>query len=349
MDNETIRVGLIGAGRNTRNRHIPGLQAIASVEIVGVANRSRVSSEAVAKEFGFPKVYDHWQQLIDDPQIDAVVIGTWPYMHRTMTLAALAADKHVLCEARMAMDATEARAMRDAAQAKPALVTQIVPSPFTLRVDGMVKKLLAEEYLGQILAVEVRDGGQFLDREGLLHWRNDFNLSGYNAMSLGIWFEALMYWIGGVTQVVAMGQTYVKMRKDDDGVLHAVRIPEHLDVIATMECGAQAHYQVSSVTGLADGLGIYLFGSEGTLYTTSWNAPDGQKLYGGRRGDTTLKEIAVPPELEGGWRVEEEFIGAIRGQEAITHTTFDDGVKYMEFTEAVARSVATGRAISLPL
>ncbi|MBN1342185.1 MAG: hypothetical protein JXQ73_05875 [Phycisphaerae bacterium] len=42
-------------------------------------------------------------------------------------------------------------------------------------------------------------------------------------------------------------------------------------------------------------------------------------------------------------------LDAIRGNSAVTHTTFEDGVKYMEFTEAVARSIATGQAIPLPL
>ena len=47
--------------------------------------------------------------------------------------------------------------------------------------------------------------------------------------------------------------------------------------------------------------------------------------------------------------MEEEFINAIRGKERVTHTAFEDGVKYMEFTEAVARSMASGEAIALPL
>jgi hypothetical protein len=47
--------------------------------------------------------------------------------------------------------------------------------------------------------------------------------------------------------------------------------------------------------------------------------------------------------------VEQEFVNAIRGQEPITHTSFEDGMKYMEFTEAVARSMASGAAVALPL
>jgi hypothetical protein len=62
-----------------------------------------------------------------------------------------------------------------------------------------------------------------------------------------------------------------------------------------------------------------------------------------------LQEIPIVPEKAGSWRVEEEFINAIRGKEEIKLTTFADGVKYMEFTEAVARSAALGKAINLPL
>jgi hypothetical protein len=72
-------------------------------------------------------------------------------------------------------------------------------------------------------------------------------------------------------------------------------------------------------------------------------------VYGGKRGDSELLEIANPPEKQYSWRVEAEFIGAIRGEELVTHTPFSVGVHYMEWTEAVTRSAQTGRAISLPL
>jgi predicted dehydrogenase len=343
MSKSTIRVGVVGAGSNTRRRHIPGLQAIDGVEIVSVCNRSRESSERVAKEFGIPKIYGTWEELIAANDTDAVVIGTWPYLHCRVTLAALAAEKHVMCEARMANTAAEARAMRDAAQSRPHLVTQVVPSPISLRVDQTIQKFIADGYLGELLAIEVRAGGGFIDRNAPLHWRQDFDLSGYNVMSLGIWYEAVMRWVGEATKVSAMGKTFVKMRKDAGGTMREVRIPEHLDVVAEMACGAQAHFQFSSVSGFAGGNDAFLCGSEGTLRFAD------DKLYGGKRGGEQMNEIAVPPDLEGGWRVEEEFINAIRGQEPITHTTFEDGVKYMEFTEAVVRSMAGGIAIALPL
>lgn len=343
MSVQPIRVGVVGAGANTKLRHLPGLQAIEGVEIVGVANRSRESSERVARQFGIPRVYGNWRELVEAPDTDAVVIGTWPYMHCPVTLAALAASKHVMCEARMAMNAAEAHAMRDAARARPHLVAQVVPSPFTLRVDRTVKRLLAEGYVGDVLAVELRAGGAFLEPDAPLQWRQDFDLSGHNVMFLGIWYEAILRWIGEATRVQAMGKTFVKLRRDSSGVLRAVRIPEHVDVVADMACGAQAHLQVSSVAGLAGPPEVFLFGSEGTLRFSD------NRLYGGRRGESQLREVEIPADEEGGWRVEREFVGAIRGLEPITHTTFDDGVKYMEFTEAVARSSATGAAVPLPL
>ncbi len=338
---ETIRIGVVGAGANTVAQHIPNLQAIEGVEIVSVCNRTRESSERVARQFGIRRVYDNWRELVDAPDTSAIVIGTWPYMHCPVTLAALQVNKHVMTEARMAMNLREARQMLEAARARPHLVTQVVPSPFTLKVDNTIKRLLAQGYLGEVLAIEVRAGGTFIDRESPLHWRQDFDLSGFNTMTLGIWYEAVMRWAGEAKRVTAMGKTYVPMRKDASGYLRAVRVPDHLEVVAEMVCGAVAHFQISAVTGLTGGPEIWLFGSEGTLRFAD------NRLFGGRRGDSALAEIAIPPEDEGRWRVEEEFINAIRGLEKIKLTTFEEGVKYMEFTEAVIRSMAEGRTVAI--
>lgn len=343
MSQEIIRVGVVGAGANTRDKHIPGLQAIEGVEIVSVCNRSRESSERVAEKFNIPTVYESWDELIYADDTDAIVIGTWPYMHCPMTLAALDAGKHVMCEARMAMNADEAHRMYEAHRAAPTQVAQIVPSPFTLGVDKTVRRLLAEGYVGDLLAVEVRAGGQFIDPDAPLHWRNDFDLSGYNIMTMGIWYEAMMRWIGDAVTVSAAGKTFTKNRKQEDGTLKAVRIPEHIDVLADMTCGAQFHLQVSGVTGRAGPPDAWLFGSQGTLRFFEG------KLFGGQKSDAGLEEISIPESERGAWRVEEEFINAIRGVETITHTSFADGVKYMEFTEAVTRSMLEGRRVELPL
>src|SRR5207249_10781008 len=206
MSGETIRVGFVGAGKNTRSRHIPGFQKLSGIELVAVANRTKESGERVARDFGIPRVYADWHELVRAREVDAVCIGTWPYMHREITVAALEHGKHVLCEARMAMDAAEGRQMLEASRRAPHLITQLVPSPPTLEVDSTLQSLLGEDYVGEVLAVELQttQGGRFVEREEPLHWRQDVSLSGNNVLNMGIWYEAMLRWLGPLQRVTAM-------------------------------------------------------------------------------------------------------------------------------------------------
>ncbi len=346
MSAPTLRVGFIGAGNNTRRRHIPGFRALSGVELTAVANRTRASGERVAAESGIARVYDDWRALLRAPDVDAVCIGTWPYMHRELTEAALAAGKHVLCEARMAMDAAEGRRMLDAARKAPHLVAQLVPAPHTLEVDRTIRRLLAEGYAGTVLAVELRATQQarFADPDEPLHWRHDVALSGHNVMNMGIWYEATMRWLGPARRLCAMTKVAVPRRRDAGGAWREVQVPDHVEVLATFDGGVVAHLRISAITALAPPSEVWIFGSDGTLRLEA----DTRRLSGGRRGDQALGEIPVPAAERGGWRVEEEFVNAIRGREGVTHTTFEDGVRYMEFTDAVARSAATGQTVDVP-
>lgn len=345
MANESIRLGLIGAGRNTRDRHIPGFLKVEGVELAAVANRSRESGQRVADSFNIETVYDNWRDLLDDPSIDAICIGTWPYMHRNLTLAALEKGKHVLTEARMASNAQEAREMLEASRNHPELITQIVPGPSTFKVDNLIQQKVAEGYLGDLLAVEAQVvSPAFVDAGAPLHWRHNRTFSGYNILNMGIYYECLIRWTGPAVRVMAMTKVNVPGRLDEDGNMHAVTIPDHVDVLMEFANGGQGHMRVSTVTGLARGAEVWLHGSQGTLRVDS-----NLDVFGGQRGDGQLEPIENPPENQYAWRVEEEFISAIRGQEPVTHTPFDEGLHYMEFTEAVTRSAQTGQAISLPL
>lgn len=343
---ESIRIGIAGAGGIARQRHIPGFRAIEGVEIVSVANRSRASSEGVAQEYGIPRIHEDWTALVADPEIDAVVIGTWPYLHHPITLAALAAGKHVLCEGRMAMNAGQARAMLAASRLHPRLVTQIVPGPFSFPVDGTIKRLIADGYLGDLQAVELRASSGWLNPEPAPHWRLDRDLSGANIMMLGIWYESIMRWVGPARSVTARTRIAAPYVRDPQtGERRAVQVPDHVEALADLANGAIARLHMSAVAGLMPGPEAWLYGSEGTLRFDQ----RGARLYGARRGEGELKEISIDPALSGGWRVEAEFIGAIRGQEPVRYTTFEDGVRYMDFTEAVTLSSQQGRTIPLPL
>ncbi|KAL0050422.1 hypothetical protein WJX82_010955 [Trebouxia sp. C0006] len=316
-----------------------------------VANRSLESSKKAAAEFGIGKAAASWSEIIEDPEVDAVVIGTWPYLHHTLVLAALAANKHALTEARLAMNAQEAREMLKASQQKPNLVTQVVPSPITFTWDATIQGIIQEGKLGDLIYVEVRgQSGTFPQATGsTMTWRQDVDLSGLNVMKLGIFYEALQRWVGDATKVQALAKTVVKTRTHGEtGEPAHVQIPDHLDVLAELACGAQAHIVISDVTGVGRTTQneIWLYGSKGTLHLDL----DAKKLsIALQEAGGKLQEVKVSAEKEGAWRVEEEFIGAIRGSEQIQRTSFATGVRYMEFTQAVAASSQTGQAVYLPL
>ena len=354
MAHRTLRVGLIGAGANTRDRHIPGLRAVPGVEIVAVCNRRPASSEAVAREFGIPRVAARWQDVVADPDVDAVVIGTWPYLHYPITVAALEAGKHVLTEARMAMNAAEAHRMLAAARRHPQLVTQIVPSPYGLKGHRVMKELLAGGYLGELREIHVHSlYGALADPAAPLSWRQDAALSGYNMLTLGIVHETLLRWAPPPVRVLAQVHAHIPTRLDPEGgVRRPVGTPDSVQVLTVLEGGARASYQVSGVTSFGQGAGIRLRGSDGVLDYDLAN--DRIRGASRRRGaapgpDDALEEIPIPADKAGGWRVEADFIDAIREGKIIDFTDFATGVRYMEFTEAVARAAQRGEAIGLPL
>lgn len=350
MANETLRLGLIGAGGNTRLRHIPGFKAQHNISLEVVANRTIESGQKIADEFGVARVTDDWMKVIDDKSIDAVCIGTWPYMHAPITIAALDAGKHVLCEARMAMNATEARAMLASSRRNPTRAAQIVTAPHTLKFDSTIIDMISDGAIGDLISLDARvtAGSNFPNYDTPFHWRHDRDLSGNNIMAMGIWYECMMRWVGPAKTVHAVGQAVVPYRKDENGRRQPMTIPDHLDVIGKLELGGQMRFSVSSVSGHApSNADIYLFGTEGTLMLQMDKSGE-FTLYAGARGDNGLNEVSVDPAKVGGWRVEEEFVSVIRGQEQVTHTDFVTGVKYMDWTDAVTRSVREGVAVTLP-
>lgn len=345
MAEETIRVGLIGAGGNVRNRHIPGFRKIKGCEIVAVANRSMESGRRVADEFHIPRVYASWQELLEDDSINAVCIGTWPYMHRTLTLAALEKGKHVLTEARMASTAQEARDMLAASLRHPDLVCQLTPTSTSYKIDNVLKQMISDGYMGELLSVEMqRLQTGFADFGGDLHWRHDWALSGYNTLNIGASYESMMRWVGRGTRVLAMAKVHVPYRCNTNGDLTSVTIPDHVDILYELANGAQVHMRMSATTGLSSGNQLWMYGTEGTIYVDHQ-----QNVFAGRRGDTNLSAVPNPPEQQAYYRVEEQFTNAIRGTEQVTMVPFETGVHYMEWTEAVFRSAQTGQAVYLPL
>lgn len=344
----TIRIGIVGAGDISRRRHLPGFRVLDGVRVVGVCNRKRESSARVAREFDIPRIYDTWEHLIEDDSVDAVVIGTWPYLHCQITLAALDAGKHVLTQARMAMNAREAHRMLERSRELPGLAAMIVPSPYGLAGEGFVRDLIAKRYLGTLREVHVTGlADTYADRRASLHWRQQTKYSGYNMLTLGILYETVLRWVAPATRVLARASKLIPARRDPESANRRVRVgtPDSVQVFTTHADKSIGLYRLSGVVRHNIGSSIELYGSRGSLlYDLGTDEIRGARGDGGR-----LEPLPIPEAMRGAWRVEADFIDAIRGDRPVTHTDFATGVKYMEFTEAVARSSRHEEPVDLPL
>ena len=341
-----VRIGIVGAGQVTRARTLHGFRAIPEVRVVCVCNLRRESSSRVAREFGIPKVHGSWEDVVEDPEVDAVVIGAWPYMHCPVTLAAFDAGKHVLTQARMAMNAREAQRMYDRARELPDLTAMIVPSPFGLTGDPYVRSLIDSGYLGTLREVHVHGlTSDLADPRTPVGWRQMTKYSGFNMLTLGILYETVLRWVPQATRVLAYASKLIPTRLDpESGKPARVGSPDSVQVLTTHEDGSVGIYRLSGVVQHDTGMGVALYGSEGTLIYDLTR----DEIRGAKRNDA-LEVLPIPDKLRGGWRVESDFIAAIRGERPVTHTTFATGVRYMQFTEAVARSSRHQHPVMLPL
>lgn len=348
-----LRIGLVGAGTNTRERHIPGLRAIPDVEIVSVCNRRPESTARVAAEYGIGRTCASWEEVVGDPEVDAVVVGTWPYLHAPVSIAALQAGKHVLTEARMALNAAEARDMLAVSRQHPNLVAQVVPGPYGLTGGAVVREWLAAGRLGSLREVSVvHRGAALADPTAPLHWRQDAALSGLNMLTLGIFHETLLRWLPGPTRVLAQAQAFIPARIDPhSGARRTVGTPDSVQVLTDLPGGVRGVYQFSGVTPFGQEASITLYGSDGVLrYDLLADRLSGASR---RRGDgpcrlDELPPIPIPPEKAGHWQVEADFVRSIHDGSPVRLTDFASGVAYMEFTEAVARSAERGAAVKVP-
>lgn len=106
-----IRWGILGCARITRRGLIPGIRESSTGTIAAIASRDGMTAQAWADEFGILKAYGSYEEVLADPEVDAVYIPLPNELHREWTERSADAGKHVLCEKPLALDAAEARAM----------------------------------------------------------------------------------------------------------------------------------------------------------------------------------------------------------------------------------------------
>ena len=346
-ENFPIRVGFVGAGSICRTRHLPGLAGIAGVEVVAVANRSWESAKKVATDFGIRHVVHDWNELINRDDIDAVFIGTWPYMHKELSLATLHANKHVFCQARMAMDLTEARIMLAAAEASPNLVNMVCPPPTRMPFEPWIRQMIESDQLGQITTVELYAvNGDNRDTK-TIHWREQKSYCGKQAMAIGIFAETLNAWVGPYEELSAWTSIPFPMKHDSKGNKVSIEVPQLVTLTGRLENGALAvehHIGVATdQSTLSEQLTIW--GTQGTIRYGFGNtiefAPAGQPL----------QPVDVPKTLQRPWCVEHDFINAVRaaqqGNPWSVSPDFAEALLYMRKVQAIHESAAKRKAITL--
>ena len=113
-----VRVGIIGCGGIANGKHMPSLKKLGNVDMVAFCDIIIEKAEKAAKEYGVEgaKVYSDYKELLKDDSIEVIHVCTPNRSHSFITIDALEAGKHVMCEKPMAKTAAEAKAMLDASK-----------------------------------------------------------------------------------------------------------------------------------------------------------------------------------------------------------------------------------------
>src|ERR1044071_7147701 len=103
-----VRWGILGVARIAVKLVIPAMQQGALSEVVGIASRDRTRAEQAARELGIPKAYGSYEEMLADPEIDAVYNPLPNHLHVPLSIRAAEAGKHVLCEKPVGLDPADA-------------------------------------------------------------------------------------------------------------------------------------------------------------------------------------------------------------------------------------------------
>lgn len=108
---EKIRWGIIGSANIAKGSVIPGIQQSETGEVVAIASRGLEKAKETAEQLNISKAYGSYEELLQDPEIEAVYIPLPNHLHKEWTIRAAEAGKHVLCEKPLAINADEAEEM----------------------------------------------------------------------------------------------------------------------------------------------------------------------------------------------------------------------------------------------
>ena len=212
---EQIRLGLIGTSWWMDMYHLPVFRADSRVAMVAICGRSAPRAQEMADKYGIPTVFTDYREMIAQADLDAIVIASPDDLHCEMAMSALDAGLHVLCEKPLALNAADAKAMYDKAEA----VGVRHMTYFTWRWMPnyrYMRELIDQGVLGRLYHAQFRFimGGAL---NPAYQWRFDrARANGVIGDSGSHMFDLARYLVGDITRVSAHLASHVQ-REGADG------------------------------------------------------------------------------------------------------------------------------------
>ena len=263
-----IRAGVIGCGTIARLRHIPEYAANPHVELAGFYDRTECRAAELSAQYG-GCVYPSPEAMLADPAIHAVSICTSNHLHAPLTIQALRAGKHVLCEKPMATTLEDCRAMVRAAEESGRFL-MIGQNQRLSPVHRKARELIASGAIGTILTFQTTFGHGGPDewaQAGPDLWFFDKSSAGLGALAdLGIHKVDLIVYLTGsrVTTVSAMTGTLDKRT----GTGAPVPVEDNAVCLLQLESGALGTLTASWTRYGAAESSTVLYGTKGILQIT---------------------------------------------------------------------------------
>ncbi|MCU1495086.1 MAG: hypothetical protein JWO62_2850 [Acidimicrobiaceae bacterium] len=305
---------------------IPGAHASPKVNLAGVASRDRAVAEEYAKRWEIEHAYGSYEELLADPEIEAVYISLPNSLHCEWSVRALEAGKHVLCEKPLSRHAHDVEAMFDAAERSERLLSEAFMyrhNPQTARL----KQLVEDGAIGELRLVRSAFGFPLYDEDNI---RLRTDLDGGALMDIGCYCVSGSRLLAGEPETVS-AQAWFGPTGTDWVLAATMQFPAN--VIGLFDCG----------TAVAERDELEAIGSEGSLFLDD--------PWGGRvpvieiRRGGEVERIELEP--EDSYRLElENMSDAIRG-EAPLLLGREDAVAQARALEALHDSATAARTISL--
>jgi len=167
--------------------------------VKAVGSRARQPAQDWAMEFPGCKAYGSYEELVNDPDIDAIYVATPHTSHVANTILALNAGKPVLCEKPFAINADEARQMRDAAKQNNVALMEAMWTRYLPHIYK-VREILASGVIGKVIALEADHGQRLADYSNPRHWEPE--LAGGALLDLGIYPVSFAHMVLGTPQKI---------------------------------------------------------------------------------------------------------------------------------------------------